>query len=106
MKPEELLGRRIREIRKARNLTIDQLSEAIGVNEKYLGSVERGEQNPSFKILEKIARGLSVPPSELFIYEHTENDPKSLKQRINQRLNKGSLEDLQLFLKIIKSIVE
>ncbi len=38
----------------------------IGKNSSYLGGIERGIRNPTLKNIEKIAKGLKVPPSELF----------------------------------------
>ncbi|MBI3611537.1 MAG: helix-turn-helix transcriptional regulator, partial [Nitrospirae bacterium] len=72
MRTEQLLGRRIRELRKARNLTQEQFGERTGINYKYLGAVERGQENPTVKILEKIARVLRVDLRELFAFEHLE----------------------------------
>jgi transcriptional regulator with XRE-family HTH domain len=106
MRPEQLLGKRIRELRKARKLTIDHLAEITEINEKYLGSVERGEQNPSFKVLRKLAKALSIDLPDLFVLDHIESDPKILQKRINSLLAKSNAEQLQLFFKILKSIKE
>lgn len=106
MKPEQMLGKRIRELRKARKLTIERLAERTGVNDKYLGSVERGEQNPSFKVLTKVARALAVELSDLFRFEHTEENEKALHRKIGDLLKKSSSEQLRLLFKVIKSLVE
>ena len=59
-KPEELLGKRIRELRKKKGLTQEELGARAGISYKYLGSIERGLENPSFRHLTKIARALGV----------------------------------------------
>lgn len=38
------LGRRIREERLKRNLTQEQLAEAIEISNSYMGQIERGER--------------------------------------------------------------
>ncbi|TKH46103.1 XRE family transcriptional regulator, partial [Paenibacillus terrae] len=39
------VGERIRTIRKAKGLTQQQLAELSGLDDSYIGSVERGERN-------------------------------------------------------------
>lgn len=62
---EEIVGRNIRRIRKARGLTQEQLAEEAGMAMRYLSGVERGEENPTLRFLAKIAEALGVPPAEL-----------------------------------------
>ena len=54
------LGRRIREMREKRGLTIEQLSDRADINFKYLQRCETGRSNPSVSILFSIAKGLNV----------------------------------------------
>jgi len=49
-----VLGKRIREERTSRNLTIEQLSELVNLSPSYLGLVERGERGLSVEKLIKI----------------------------------------------------
>ncbi len=62
---EKQLGMRIRFLRKQRNLSIEDLALEAGVNKNYLSDLERGERNPSLKILSKIAVALKISISEL-----------------------------------------
>lgn len=103
-KAGELLGRRIRTLRKAKGLTQEQLGEASGVNYKFLGSLERGVENPSVATLEKIATALEVELMELFRYHHEEANPDKLKKIITDLIKDEKGERLQLILKIIKAI--
>jgi len=106
MKPEQLLGKRIRELRRTHQMTIEQLAERAGINDKYLGSIERGEQNPSFKVLTEVARALEVELSDLFRFEHTEDNEKVLRQKIADLLKRNDLRQLQILFKIIKNVIE
>jgi len=54
------IGGRIRKARIDAALTIKELSEKMGVSFAYLGMVERGEKNPSDKILECVAEATGV----------------------------------------------
>ncbi|MBI3596139.1 MAG: helix-turn-helix transcriptional regulator [Nitrospirae bacterium] len=106
MKTEQLLGRRIRELRKARNLTQEQFGERTGINYKYLGAVERGQENPTVKVLEKIARVLRVDLRDLFAFDHLEQDSKTLKRRIAQLIEGKDQEKLQKAAKLLSALLE
>ncbi|MFT3987869.1 helix-turn-helix domain-containing protein [Aestuariivirga sp.] len=56
----ERIGSEIRELRKARRLTIKTLSERIGVSVGYLSEIERGLASPNVKALHDIATALGV----------------------------------------------
>jgi len=60
------VGERIRAIRKAKGLTQQQLAELSGLDDAYIGSVERGERNFSIDTLEKIVLALKIPATYLF----------------------------------------
>ena len=61
------LGDRIRERRRARNLTQAQLADACGLHRTFIGSVERGERNVAILSLRRIARSLRTTPAELLL---------------------------------------
>ena len=44
-------GHRLRECRRARNLTQEELSELIGVSFQHIGMLERGKRSPSMEML-------------------------------------------------------
>lgn len=46
-------------------LTQEALSQKAGLHRTYIGSLERGERNPTVTTLLKLATGLSCPPSDL-----------------------------------------
>ena len=50
-----------------KQLTLEQLAEKADSNPKYLGAVERGEENIGLKKLAQVAAALQVEPYELFL---------------------------------------
>jgi transcriptional regulator with XRE-family HTH domain len=60
------IGKKIREARKKKNLTQEQLAEIIGVTSTYIGFVEQGQRVPSIKTADKISRALNIRLSDLF----------------------------------------
>jgi len=89
-----LLGRRIRSLRNLKGWTQEALGAESGINYKFLGEIERGQQNPSFNILIKIAGALDVEPHLLFQFEHEVTDRKEIEMRLDKILK--SLPDATL----------
>jgi len=54
------IGRRIRVLRKSRDLSIQRLAELAGISPGYLSEVERGSSAPSGEKLARIASELGV----------------------------------------------
>ena len=61
-------GQRIRELRKARNLSQEQLAELTGFHRNYIGMIERGERNPALVNIEIFANTFGMSLSELFTF--------------------------------------
>jgi transcriptional regulator with XRE-family HTH domain len=58
-------GRAVRETRARRGLSQEQLGFMCGLHRNYVGAIERGEINPTLKILYKLEIGLGLPVWEL-----------------------------------------
>ncbi len=63
---DEKVGAEIRELRKARDMTITGLSRETGLSQGYLSQIERGISSPSIKALHSISRALGVTISWFF----------------------------------------
>lgn len=78
------VGKRIREIRKARNLTQRQLAERVGINFTYLSRVENDrlddDQTPREETLQKIADALETDADELLLLAR--RIPDAFRERI------------------------
>jgi len=61
----KVLGDRIREMRKAKNLTQEALADKSDIDRSYIGGVERGERNLSFDKLCQIAHALGSDVASL-----------------------------------------
>ncbi len=61
------IGDTLRAERTEQGLTLKQVAEGAHVSVSYLAEIERGEKDPSSKVLENIARGLDVEISELLV---------------------------------------
>ena len=61
-------GRRIRALRKQKELSQMALGERSGLDYNYCGQVERGERNVSLDAIGKLAKGLDVRIADLFVF--------------------------------------
>lgn len=66
MRHRKIIGDAIRLYRKNANLTQEKLAEAVSLNPKYLGEIERGEKIISIEALLRIAKAVKVPILEFF----------------------------------------
>ncbi len=63
--PLSRFGQRIRALRTSRELSQEALADICGLHRTYIGAIERGERNVSHLNIVRIARSLSMTPSEL-----------------------------------------
>jgi transcriptional regulator with XRE-family HTH domain len=66
------LGQRIRELRRARGLTLQALAEASGVSTSMLSLVERGLASPSIGSLIVVSEALETTMSDLLVNNDSE----------------------------------
>jgi len=90
-------GKRLRQLRKAKSLTLRQLAAAVGVGHTYLSRVETGRMTygeyPSEALIHKLAGALDADENELLVL--AEKIPEKIKKRVLQRPEAfGRLADL------------
>ncbi len=62
---QDAVGRRIRELRKAKGFSQEDFADHCGLHRTFMGTLERGESNISLETLAKVAKGLEITMSEL-----------------------------------------
>lgn len=67
MQGRKLVGKNIRRIRVDQEISQERLAFDSGVDRSYLGGIERGEENPTVDILDRIAEILAIELAELFV---------------------------------------
>jgi len=61
----EKLGEKVRKLRKANNMSQEDLAAMIKVDVRTVIAIEAGKRNPTLKTINKIARALKIPVHEL-----------------------------------------
>ncbi|MEP9379195.1 XRE family transcriptional regulator [Aquabacter sp. CN5-332] len=66
------VGERLHAARKARKLSLDELSKAAGVSKSMLSQIERNEANPTVAVLWRLTNALNVALAEFLTVEQQE----------------------------------
>ncbi|WP_066302110.1 helix-turn-helix domain-containing protein [Bacillus sp. FJAT-29937] len=105
----KLVGINIKEIRKSKKLTQEDLAEKCGIQTSFLAGVERGDRNITLQTLEKLITGLEVVPADIFNFEELNINKQYFEKKelitllLNLIENKDK-EEVRLILKIASEI--
>ena len=102
MNNKQLLGKRIKELRKAANLTQEKLAELIDIETGSLSGIESGRHFPSLPTLEKIAINLNVELKALFDFKHLFS-VEEMKASIIKNLDKIDKEQITFIYKFVEN---
>ncbi|MEX2410296.1 MAG: helix-turn-helix transcriptional regulator [Candidatus Paceibacterota bacterium] len=59
-------GNRVKELRKEKSLSQEELAHLAGLHRTYIGMIERAEKNITLNNIDKIANALDIEIHELF----------------------------------------
>ena len=102
---KELLGERIRKLRKVRGLNQEQLAEQIEVEQKHVSRLELGKSFPTIERLEKIADALNVPIRDFFDFKHLA-DIGTRAKSIEELLKCLDEDNQKIAYKIFRGVVQ
>ena len=68
----EVVGRRLRDLRRARGERLTDTAARAGMSPQYLSELERGRKDPSSEILAAVAGALGVPLREVVRLAHAD----------------------------------
>jgi len=101
------IGKKIREIRKLRELTLEELAEKVGRNWSFLSQIERGKSIPSIETLFLICNALEISLPDLF------EKHKSISYKIDSKTDKfiwlfkdANPSEKQTIITVIKQILK
>jgi transcriptional regulator with XRE-family HTH domain len=90
-------------LRKAKNLTQQELEKRIGkVEGGYISRIETGGiETPPFEVMDQIARELGVEPVELFFSEGLDENTDQLRESISRVLASQDAAQLRKIYRLI-----
>lgn len=99
----------IRDVRKNKGLTQEELAEKCDLHTSYLAGVERGERNITIQTLEKIAQGLEISPVDLLKVEQLNIDDQYFNKQGKLQLlmniaNEFNEEEISRIINVVREI--
>lgn len=107
--PENILGNKLKKLRKEKNLTQSELSKILGLSENYIAKVESGVR-PSMETFRKLADFFQVPIE--YLVSEREEATTAIMVRNKEVLealievDKMENEDQRLVLDVVKVIMK
>lgn len=102
MSIKKCIGKRIKEIRKNKHLSQEQLSEMLDISQNALSYIETGENFFSAETLEKLINCLEIEPYELFKFDHLQSQDNLLDEII--KMLEENPDKIQDIYKITKAL--
>ena len=103
MDNKKKLGLKIKELRKRKGLTQEELAELIQMEQNSISVMESGRNFPTLGTLEKIAKVIDVNLSDFFDYDYIE-DIDVIKASTEDIISKMDDKQLRQLFKYVKSI--
>ena len=85
MTTRELLGAKIRYLRKSKKIAQEKLAEMADISPRQMVRIEMGQSFPTLENLEKIAKALDVSIQSLFENDYYESTEK-LKEKLYDKI--------------------
>lgn len=96
------IGQRIRKIRKARNLSQEQLSEMVGISITHMSHIETGNTKLSLPVLVDLANALEVRTDDL-LYDKVTSERSTATDTIVQLLEACTTQQLRVIEDLVKA---
>ncbi len=96
---------RIRQLRRQRDLSQEELALRSGVNTVYYGQIERGQKCPTVDILYRIASGLGIPLSDLLRFD-APPDIEDMTAYMEQLVKKVPPGKVPQIIKILEAVTD
>jgi len=105
MDVKKLIGNRIKSLRRRKGYSQEKLAEVVGINAKYLSSIERGAENPTLDLFIRLSQGLKVSIYEIFEIEHEGEQSKLLRKKLKTLLADVKGEELVRVIRILEAVI-
>lgn len=100
---KEKFGKRIKELRKSKFMTQEQISEIVGIEPVNISKIERGMHFPQPDKIERFASALDVDVKTLFDFEHFK-DKTNLIKDINTELKEFDIKKVESVYKFVLNL--
>lgn len=100
---KKLLGKRIKELRKYKGLSQEELAELVNVDQRNISNIECGVTFPSRSLID-IANALEINLQDLFDFEHLNQTRNNMLKFISSNIKKLNDKDITTIYRMVKSM--
>lgn len=100
----KLIGKRIQQQRKAKQMTQQALAEKIGVSANYLSAVERGINQLAYDKLIDLINCLECSADDIFV-DVLKSGYKIKASKLSDQLEDLSMEDQERIFKVVEVMI-
>ena len=104
MDNRELLGRRIKELRKSKGFTQEYLAEKLKIEPRQLSKLETGRHYPSFETILGLLETFNVTFEELISFCHLDQNI-NFKKRIETEIENIDNQKAAYIYKVIRNLL-
>ncbi|MBQ8162909.1 MAG: helix-turn-helix transcriptional regulator [Clostridia bacterium] len=101
----ESLGVRIKEVRKQRKLTQQELAEKVNISDVYIGEIERGIKMPSIPVFIDIIKALDIS-ADYLLRDTVPSGMPYINNEITQKLDKLNPKQRKTVVDIIDAYIK
>ena len=98
-------GKRVRSLRRTKNMTQERLAEAAGLSLQSIGEIERGRGNPTLINIERLATALNVDLMSLFDLGDAGLPRKLVQQEVTNLLAHGDEDQIRAVLTVARIMI-
>lgn len=101
---QDIFGKKIKSIRRARDITQEKLADLSGLSLQYIGEIERGRRNPSLTSIQQLSKALDIPMAELFNLEEFRLSLDELRTILARQIESADEDGLRIFFSMAQVI--
>lgn len=100
---KELLGKRIKELRKQKGYTQDYLAEKLKIEPRQLSKLETGKHYPSFETIIALLETFDITFEELISFEHlnSANDIRKTFLKDIENIDDNKIQSVYKILRVL-----
>ena len=100
---KELLGKRIKELRKQKGYTQDYLAEKLKIEPRQLSKLETGKHYPSFETIIALLETIDITCEELISFEHlnSANDIRKTLLKDIENIDDSKIQNVYKILRVL-----
>lgn len=102
----DLFGKKIRGLRRSKELTQERLAELAGISLQNIGDIERGKGNPTLETVEKISFALQEDFSSLFDFGGIGLSREQALLELENLLSRATEAQVQMILTVVRVLLQ